>query len=512
MQGPAMDRFRLSTFLAALLLLFSPLIQAGAAEAMARAAALNSITAEESKVMVATLADDTFEGREAGSRGGRAAGIFIVDRLKKMGLRGGGKDGSFYQNSPGTSNILALLEGSDAELKSQVILIGAHYDHVGYGTPRNSYGPVGYIHNGADDNASGVAGLLEIAQAVTSLPEPPKRTILFAFWDGEEKGLIGSQYWASNPTIALSKVALAINMDMIGRLRSKLDVYGTRTSWGLRQLVSHQNDAAQVPLNFTWEMKPDSDHHSFYSRDIPVLMFHSGMHEDYHRPSDDTEKINYEGMKQVSQLLFGVLVELADTPKLPGFRRQARQETKYDQQNIERALSPPRGRLGLKISGKQADAGQVVVSNVVHDSPADKAGIRAGDRFLTFAGQEVTDPAEFLVSVWSATSPADATLERAGETEPVPVIIELTGKPIRLGISWRTDEAEPGNVIVNRLTPGSASDRAGLRINDRIDRINDQTFKSSDEFRKLASEAKGPIVLRVESGGKVRTVEVAVRD
>jgi S1-C subfamily serine protease len=103
-------------------------------------------------------------------------------------------------------------------------------------------------------------------------------------------------------------------------------------------------------------------------------------------------------------------------------------------------------------------------------------------------------------------------LERAGEAEPVPVIIEPAGKPIRLGISWRTDEAEPGTVIINRLTPGSAADRAGLRVNDRIDLINDQTFTSSDEFRKLASEAKGPIVLRVESGGKVRVVEVAVRE
>jgi C-terminal processing protease CtpA/Prc len=299
---------------------------------------------------------------------------------------------------------------------------------------------------------------------------------------------------------------------MIGRLRSRLDFYGTRTSWGLRQLISQQNDVAQVPLHFTWEMKPDSDHYTFYSRDIPVLMVHSGMHDDYHRPSDDVEKINYEGVKQVSQLLFGVLVELADAPKLTGFRRQARQETKYDQQNIERALSPPRGRLGLKIAGKSADEGQVVVSNVVHDSPADKAGIRVGDRFVTFAGQEVTDPAEFLVSVWSAASPAAATLERAGEEEPVEVSIELSGKPIRLGISWRTDEAEPGNVIVNRLTPGSAADRAGLKINDRIDRINDQSFASSDEFRKLASEAKGPIVLQVESGGKVRRVEVAVRE
>jgi hypothetical protein len=507
-----MDRTQLSPFLAALLLLFAAPRQARAAEAGAVAAALLSITAGESKELVSTLADDTFEGREAGSRGNRAAGIYIVERLKKMGLRGAGPDGSYYQNSPGASNILAMLPGSDPRLKQQVILIGAHYDHVGYGTPRNSYGPVGYIHNGADDNASGVAGLLEVAQAVMTLPEPPRRSILFAFWDGEEKGLLGSQYWAGNPTVPLAKLTLAINIDMIGRLRSRLDIYGTRTSWGLRRLISQQNDVARAPLHFTWEMKPDSDHHSFYTRDIPVIMVHSGMHDDYHRPSDDVEKINYDGVRQVSQLLFAVLVALADEPTLPGFRRQARQETKYDQQNIERGLAPPPGRLGIKISGQAADQGNVVVSSVAYDSPAAKARLRMGDRFLTFAGQAVNNPADFLVDVWSATSPVGATLQRAGEAEPIEVQIELTGKPIRLGISWRVDEAEPGCVIINRLTPGTAADRAGLKLNDRIHLINGQAFATSDQFRQLASEAPSPIVLQVESGGIVRTVEVPVHD
>ncbi len=158
-----------------------------AIEANARSAAIESVTTDEVKGHVGVLADDTFEGREAGSRGNRAAGIYIVERLKKLGIAPAGSNGSYYQTGPKSNSILGLVEGSDPQLKDEVILVGAHYDHVGYGSARNSYGPIGYIHNGADDNASGVAALLEIADAVAHLPEKPKRTILFAFWDGEEK-------------------------------------------------------------------------------------------------------------------------------------------------------------------------------------------------------------------------------------------------------------------------------------------------------------------------------------
>src|SRR5262249_45517286 len=157
-------------------------------------------------------------------------------------------------------NILAVVEGSDPQLRDEYVLIGAHYDHVGYGNARNSYGPFGMIHNGADDNASGVAGMLEVARAVAQLASRPKRSILFAFWDGEEKGLLGSQYWVEHPTVPLKSVTLAINADMIGRLRNAtVTVYGVRTVRGLRRLVSHQNQIANLLLDFTWENKPDSD-------------------------------------------------------------------------------------------------------------------------------------------------------------------------------------------------------------------------------------------------------------
>jgi acetylornithine deacetylase/succinyl-diaminopimelate desuccinylase-like protein len=189
------------------------------------AAARASITAGDAKRHVDALADDTFEGREAGSRGGRAAGAYIVEELARLGLEPAGDDvagpdgvrqRSFFQPfspapSPPTAqpapqaaskppggvmrNILALLPGQDPAVSGELVVASAHYDHVGYGNATNSFGPIGLIHNGADDNASGVAGLIEVAEACVRLPSRPRRTILFAFWDGEEKGLLGSSHF-----------------------------------------------------------------------------------------------------------------------------------------------------------------------------------------------------------------------------------------------------------------------------------------------------------------------------
>ena len=480
-----------------------------AAETNARMAALLSITSQELKHDVDALADDTFEGREAGTRGNRAAGIYIIERLKKMGLEGGGPKLSFYQNFGSYSNILAYVPGRDAELAKQVVVISAHFDHVGYGSSRNSYGPIGRIHNGADDNASGVAGLLEVAQALTQLPEMPRRSILIAFWDGEEKGLLGSKHWLENPTMPVKNVAIMFNVDMIGRLRnSRAVVYGIRTSAGLRRLVSRQNDPSQLLLNFNWEMKGDSDHYAFYSRNVPVLMLHTGLHDDYHRPSDDADKINAEGLKQISQLMFNVLVELADAPSLSGFRGQSRSETRFDQQTRERGLSSPPGRLGVRIDGKAATNGQVVVNSVSAGSAADLAGLRAGDRVLKFSGDDVTDAARFLVNVLAASGPATATIERPGQDEPLEVTLNLPGEPVRLGISWRTDDAEPQAVIINRVVSGSPADLAGLRVNERVYRIAGREFNNGEEFRRLVAESNGPIQLEVEGEGRVRSVEV----
>jgi acetylornithine deacetylase/succinyl-diaminopimelate desuccinylase-like protein len=168
-----------------LLALATPMLAASELQAVREAC--NTITSSELQRHVDVLADDSFEGREAGSRGGQAAGGYLVQYFEQNGLAGAGVDGSYFQPfGNGCRNILGMIRGSDPELQDEVIIIGAHYDHVGYGTRRNSFGPLGYIHNGADDNASGTAALLEVMQAFSKLPEPPRRTVVFAAWDGEE--------------------------------------------------------------------------------------------------------------------------------------------------------------------------------------------------------------------------------------------------------------------------------------------------------------------------------------
>ena len=298
------------------------------AENHALAKALESITRDELRKHVDVLADDTFEGRESGARGGHAAAGYVVKQLQDLKLTPAGERGSYYQAFAGNSrNILAVIEGSDPQLKQEVVAIGAHYDHVGYGTQRNSYGPWGYIHNGADDNASGVAGLLEFAQALNELPQRPRRTILLAFWDGEEKGLLGSKHWVASPTVPLSRLKCFINIDMIGRLTNRrVEVYGTRSAAGLRQLVSHAN-STQLDLDLTWKIKDDSDHWPFFNRGVPVLMLHTGLHKDYHRPSDDAERINQAGLEEVSRLICETVLALANAERLGQFRPESRRET-----------------------------------------------------------------------------------------------------------------------------------------------------------------------------------------
>ena len=311
-----------------------------AAELMA--AARSSIQAEDAKRHVCALADDALEGREGGSRGGRAAGSYIISHLEKLGLEPAGDNGSYYQQFGGMRNILALARGSDPAVANELIVVGAHYDHVGYGNSGNSYGPFGFVHNGADDNASGVAGLIEVAEAMQHLPGRPRRPILFAFWDGEEKGLLGSYHFVRvRPALlAHMSIAFSVNLDMIGRLRGeRLEVFGARTSEGLRAAVVQSNNrpgAQPLELAFDWAIDEDSDHYPFIAARIPTVMFHTGLHDQYHRPSDDVQLINFEGIEPVARLTLDFLAAMADDRGPPrSFRSQARSESDATKRALE---------------------------------------------------------------------------------------------------------------------------------------------------------------------------------
>ncbi len=195
-------------------------------------------------------------------RGGRAAGDYLAEQYARLHVPGAAADGGYFQPfAPNFRNVLAILQGSDPQLRDQVIVVGAHYDHIGYGGHGLSLGPYGYIHPGADDNASGTSAVLELAKAFTILSSPPKRSILFAAWDAEEKGLLGSKHWVAHPTVPLEHVAAALNLDMIGRLRDEhLIVFGVRSGYGWRRLISGQNDDSGLRLDFSWSLKPNADY------------------------------------------------------------------------------------------------------------------------------------------------------------------------------------------------------------------------------------------------------------
>lgn len=478
-----------------------------AEEASSLQAALSSVTEGDLRKHVDALADDTFEGREAGSRGGRASSIYLGKEFQRLGLRGAGDRGGYYQVfGAGYRNILGWIEGSDPQLKGEYILVGAHYDHVGYGTSQNSYGPTGYIHNGADDNASGAAALVEIAEGIVNSGLKPRRSILFVLWDAEEKGLLGSKHWISAPTAPLDKIRLAINTDMLGRMRrNRLEVAGTRTGAGLRRLISGQNEGFDLWIDFTWELKDNSDHWPFYERRIPVLMMHTGLHDDYHRPSDDAEKVNVAGLRQATQLMVRTVIALADAEQLPRFRSASNSENEQDQKVVERPAAPLPGRLGLRWDDNDKSGPGVRVAAVTPGGAAARAGLRAGDRLLTWNELPVESGDQLRSLVLVAESPLPVGIAREGAAQPQTVSITLAGKPVRVGIAWRTDDAEPGAVILTRVVPGSPADKAGLRVQDRIYQAGGGDFADEREFIARLQGAKGPLEVVYERAGKFGT-------
>ncbi len=474
--------------------------------------ALESISAADVRAHLEVLADDSLEGREAGSRGSRAAAAYIVERLAELGLQPGGDEGKYSQSFRRGSyrNLLAVLDGCDPDLKREYILLGAHYDHVGYGTARNSRGPWGRIHNGADDNASGVSAVLEAAQALTLLDPPPKRSILFAFWDGEEQGLLGSKHWSSQPTVSLEAIGLVVNTDMIGRLRDEtLHVYGTRTAPGLRRWLCDSNRLTDLKLDFSWELKAHSDHFPLVERGIPAVMLHTGLHDDWHRPSDDPDKVNDEGLAATTRLLFSLVADAANRPGRFSFRGECRGEGPADLARLEKPIPPRAPRLGIAWQRSDNDPPGVVVTHVTPGSAADRAGLQAGDRLVQFAGQEAADESRLGVAIWAAPSPAMALVERAGR-EPLPIPLDLDGPPLRYGISWREDKNEPGTVLLTEVVPQSAACLAGLQVGDRIYRVADAVFPDGEELARRLASLPGPVPVQIERQGRLRTLTIDV--
>jgi len=392
------------------------------------AASVSSITAEDAARHVSALADDALEGREGGTRGGRAAATYIVEQIEALGFEPAGDAGSYYQPfGTGLRNILALLPGSDPDLAREVVVIGAHYDHVGYGNAGNSFGPFGFVHNGADDNASGVAGLIEIMEALRRLPERPRRSILVAFWDGEEKGLLGSSHFLRVQPQALAgrPLVFSLNLDMIGRLRDeRVVVYGARTATGLRGRLAATNtepaSGAGLHLAFDWDILEDSDHYPFIAARIPTLMLHTGLHDQYHRPSDDVELVNVAGIPLVCRLALALTTDIADAPEPLAFRGGSRSESNATRRRLEEARppgGPSQGRWGIVSRADPGEPQTPIVVHVARDSPAERAGLQAGDRLHAVDALSFADQPAMVERLRTAGDSCRLLIERHGRLQ-----------------------------------------------------------------------------------------------
>ena len=350
---------------------------------------------------VTFLADDKLEGRQTGTEGEKAAAAYLVQRFQELDLEPKGTDGyiQMFNFKPKTNphedvkftevssdstivggNVLGFIDNKS----DQTIVIGAHYDHLGYGGEGSLFrGDEKAIHNGADDNASGVALMLNLASKLRATNV--NNNYLFIAFSGEEMGLLGSNYFVKNATIDVAKMNYMINMDMVGKMNadSTLAVYGVGTSPRFKQALTANNQFFKLVENESG-IGP-SDHTSFYLGDVPVLHFFTGQHEDYHKPGDDASKLNYEGMNMISDYIFDIITDLDSNGKL-SFRK-----TKNESEET------PRFKVGLGVVPDYLFDGKGMrIDGVSDDKPAQKAGLQKGDVVVKLGDSTVVDMMSYM--------------------------------------------------------------------------------------------------------------------
>ena len=324
---------------------------------------------------------------------------------------------SVIHNKASVANVIAVLEG-EGPLADETVVVGAHYDHLGMGGPGSLAPWTKAIHNGADDNASGTAALLEIAHTLASRPMKPSRRIVFIAFAGEERGLLGSAHYAKNPVFPIETTVAMVNMDMVGRLKNnKLIVHGTGTATEFDGMIDQLNQAHKFDIKKEPGGFGPSDHATFYGKNIPVFHFFTGTHNDYHRPSDDFEKINLEGMHRIAGLVTDVVDRISETKQRPEY------------QEIKRRPRPQGDR---PYFGSIPDFGQEVegyaLMGVTKDSPAAKAGLKAGDVIIKLGESRIGGLEDFdsALRKYKAGDKVKTTVKRNGEE--LELVVTL-GKP-----------------------------------------------------------------------------------
>lgn len=319
-------------------------------------------------------------------------------------------------------NVLALLPGKgrpaageEAAIEPrEVVILGAHYDHLGYGGENSTAPGEKAVHHGADDNASGTAMLLEVARRLAA-DGPLPRSVLFIAFSGEERGLLGSGHYAANAVLPLSDTVAMVNLDMVGRLADdKVIVHGTGTGTGLETLVDslvaeHGLAVAKEPGGFG-----PSDHASFYAKKIPVLHVFTGSHGDYHRPSDTADKINVAGMEKLASLVTAVVRDLASRPDRPAYVEVAAPAFARGGDRPYFGSIPDFGNPGNGYS----------ISGVAKDSPAAKGGLRAGDRIVRVGTSAIANLEDF-----------DSALRKHKGGDTVPVVVVRDGAEVTLDVT-----------------------------------------------------------------------------
>ena len=387
--------------------------------------AIVSCTTEKQKVVsleedATFLASDSLAGRETGTPEELIAANYIQNRMRNLGLQPKGNAGTYYQTftfkpkinphsqaqfASGDStltgtNVIGYIDNKAA----RTIVVGAHYDHLGMGGEGSLYRDGEAIHNGADDNASGVSVLLQLARKLKDTLNGSN--YLFIAFSGEEMGLLGSNYFTKNPTIDLLKANYMINMDMVGRLREDktLSISGTGTAAIWPQVLNSSNSVFKLVMQESG-VGP-SDHTSFYLQDIPVLHFFTGQHEDYHKPGDDSEKLNYQGMEMISNYIYEIIKELDDSAKLV-FKK-----TKNESEEV------PRFKVALGVVPDYLFDGKGMrIDGISEDRPAQKAGLQKGDVVIQLGDSTVVDMMSYMraLSTFEEGNATKVIVDRKGE-------------------------------------------------------------------------------------------------
>lgn len=397
--------------------------------AIAQLGFAQNIEIKQLKKNIEYLASDKLKGRGTGTAEEKKAAQYIAKQFKKAGLQPKGDNGTWFHQFGFKKSLDP--HGADAEHAPQVysqnvvgyldngaahtIVLGAHYDHLGMGLDRNSLdaNPQGKIHNGADDNASGTAGIIALARYFAKNGVKENHNFLFLAFSGEELGLIGSKKYTEHPTIDLSKVSFMLNMDMIGRLNAekRIMVGGVGTSPSFTPVLQQAKGTFTVKLDSAG-IGP-SDHTSFYLKNLPVLFFFTGQHGDYHKPSDDADKINYAGQQELLQMAVRVLEALDKESKLTF------------QENKGKPNDTPRFKVTLGVMPDYTyDAGDGMrIDGVTDGKPASKAGLQKGDVITKLGDMEVKSVQDYMkaLSKYEKGNSAPIHFKRESQTKQAQV-------------------------------------------------------------------------------------------